>query len=150
MPAIYRPPAGFSFLVKFDFSPNVFDVSFQSVSGLSVEYEFETYKEGGENRFEHKLPVRTRYSDLVLKRGFVFAGSYLYQWCQRAFRDRDFQPANVIVSLLNEAFVPLKTWNVVHAVPKKWSLSDFNANENAVVVETLELSYQYFEVIPPF
>ncbi|MBI5917356.1 MAG: phage tail protein [Bacteroidetes bacterium] len=150
MPAIYRPPAGFSFLVKFDFSPNVFDVSFQSVSGLSVEYEFETYKEGGENRFEHKLPVRTKYSDLVLKRGFVFAGSHLYQWCQRAFRDRDFQPANVIVSLLNEAFVPLKTWTVVHAVPKKWSLSDFNASENAVVVETLELSYQYFEVIPPF
>lgn len=146
---MYYPPPGFHFAVKFDFSPNPFDLSFQSVSGLTVEYDYETFKEGGENRFEHKLPVRTKYSDLVLKRGFVVAGSLIYNWCLRAFRDRDFEPANVLISLLNEQHVPLKSWNIVHAVPKKWSLSDFNANENGVVVESLELTYRYFEVLPP-
>ncbi|MCC6726547.1 MAG: phage tail protein, partial [Saprospiraceae bacterium] len=101
-----------------------------------------------ENRFEHKLPVRTKYSDLTLKRGYVVIGSTLYSWFAKAFRDREFQPANLLVTLMNEKILPLKTWNVVGAIPKKWSLSDFNANENSVVVETMELSYRYFDIIP--
>ncbi len=134
----------------FDTSRSLFDTAFQSVSGLSVEYDVESYKEGGENRFEHKLPGRTKYGDLVLKRGFVVAGSELFTWCMKAFRDREFEPANVVVSLLNDKLVPLKTWNIVHAWPKKWSVSDFNSGENSLVIETLELSYRYFNVIPPF
>ena len=149
MPEFYYPPAGFHFVVKFDFTWDVLDVSFQSVSGLTVEYDYESYKEGGENRFEHKLPVRTKYSDLVLKRGFVIIGSKVYDWCMKAFRDRDFSPANVTIILLNDIHLPLKTWNVVHAIPKKWSISDFNSSENGVVVETLELTYRYFSVFPP-
>ena len=41
---------------------------------------------------------------------------------------------------------PLRTWKVAHAIPRKWSISDLNANENSVVVETLELSYRYFTI----
>ncbi len=55
------------------------------------EYEYETFKEGGENRFEHKLPVRTKYADLVLKRGML-TGSPLIDWMLKAFRDREFAP----------------------------------------------------------
>jgi phage tail-like protein len=36
-------------------------------------------------------------------------------------------------------------WNVVQAYPVKWSMSDLNANNNSIAVETIELSYQYFE-----
>jgi phage tail-like protein len=50
------------------------------------------------------------------------------------------------VTLMNEKSEPLRTWSVAHAVPKKWTVSDFNAGENAIVVETLELTYQYFTV----
>ena len=55
------------------------DARFQSVSGLSVEVETETRKEGGENRFEHVLPLRTKYPLLVLKRGLV-KGQALRKW----------------------------------------------------------------------
>lgn len=141
----YYPPPGFYFRVEFNFSKNKHDTSFQSVSGLTVEYDIESYKEGGENRFEHKLPGRTKYTDLVLKRGFL-TDSEIIKWCLDAFRNRVFTPADVTVSLLNEKGEPLKVWSVVHAWPKKWSVSDFNAGENSVVVETLELSYRYFEL----
>ncbi len=143
--ADYYPPPGFYFRVEFDISKNKNDVRFQSVSGLTVEYDIESYKEGGENRFEHKLPGRTKYSDLVLKRGLL-TNSDVINWCLRAFRDREFEPANVTVSLLNEKGAPLKVWSVVHAWPRKWSVSDFNSTDNNVVVETLELSYRYFEI----
>ena len=49
------------------------------------------------------------------------------------------QPADITVTLLNEKGEPLRAWNVVHAVPKKWLVSDFNANENSLAIETMEM-----------
>ncbi|MFA6040430.1 MAG: phage tail protein [Methylophilus sp.] len=142
----YYPPWAFYYKVEFiDVSKNKNDVRFQAVSGSSVEYDFESFKEGGENRFEHKLPVRTKYADLVLKRGMLTDSSVL-DWFLRAFRDREFKPSNINVILMNEKGEPLRTWKIAHAIPKKWTVSDLNANDNAIVIETLELSYQYFTV----
>ncbi|QWV99070.1 phage tail protein [Geomonas nitrogeniifigens] len=141
----YYPPWGFYFRVEFGISRDKNDVRFQMVSGLSVEYDTEEYKEGGENRFTHKLPVRTKYADLVLKRGML-TDSEVIKWFLRAFRDRDFEPTDLNVILMNEKGEPLKTWRVSHATPRKWQVSDLNSGENALVIETLELTYRYFTV----
>lgn len=141
----YYPPPGFHFKVEFVGIGNDNDVRFQSVSGLSVEFDTETFKEGGENRFEHKLPVRTKYPDLSLKRGML-TDSALIAWVLDSLQNRVFKPAQVNVTLLNEEHQPLKTWSVFHAWPRKWSVSDFNAQENSIVVETMDLSYNYFTV----
>jgi phage tail-like protein len=142
----YYPPVGFHFSVRFSFSGQDQDTRFQSVSGLSVEYETETIKEGGENRFVHELPVRTQYSTLVLKRGML-VDSDVVKWCLDAFENRSFAPTDLQVMLLNESSEPLKTWSIVQAWPKKWSVSDFNAEENSLVIETLEMSYRYFKIL---
>ncbi len=143
--SVYYPPWGFYYKVEFQGSSEPNEARFQSASGLNVEYDTEEFKEGGENRFTHKLPVRTKYTDLVLKRGML-TNSETVQWFLEAFQERSFSPKTVTVILMNEQGEPLRTWNVVHAVPRKWTVSDFNANENSVVVETLELSYRYFTV----
>ena len=141
----YYPPWGFYYKVEFGISTDRNDVRFQTASGLSVEYDMEEYKEGGENRFTHKLPVRTKYADLVLKRGMVTDSSVI-KWCLDAFRDRVFEPTDVNVILMNEKAEPLRTWKVAHAIPKKWLVSDLNANENSLVIETIELTYRYFTI----
>ena len=141
----YYPPWGFYYKVEFSISQDTNDARFQTVSGLGVEYDYESFKEGGENRFEHKLPVRTKYSDMVLKRGML-ADSTVIKWFLDAFRNREFKPSDVNVILMNEKGTPLRTWKVTHAIPKKWMVSDFNANENSVVIETMELTYRYFTV----
>jgi phage tail-like protein len=141
----YYPPWGFYYKVEFAFSKNKNDVKFQTVSGLSVEYDMEEFKEGGENRFTHKLPVRSQYADMVLKRGML-TDSEVIKWCLNAFRDREFEPTDINVILMNEKGESLRTWKVTHAIPKKWAVSDFSANDNAVVIETLELSYRYFTI----
>ncbi len=92
----YYPPVGFHFKVEFVGIGNDNDVRFQSVSGLNVEYDVESYKEGGENRFEHKLPVRTKYADLSLKRGMLL-DSAIIDWCKDAFENRKFSTAQVNV-----------------------------------------------------
>jgi phage tail-like protein len=141
----YYPPWGFYYRVEFSISKEKNDARFQSVSGLSVEYDYETIKEGGENRFEHKLPVRTRYGDMVLKRGML-TDSGVITWFLAAFRDRQFEPADMNIVLMNEAGEPLRTWKIAGAIPKKWLVSDLNSGENAVVIETLELTYRYFTI----
>jgi phage tail-like protein len=131
--------------VRFAFSQGA-DTHFQAVTGLSVEYETETIKEGGENRFEHKLPVRTRYGDISLRRGLLLDSDVL-RWCLDAFENRVFAPADLQIVLLNENHEPLKTWSVVQAWPKKWSVSEFNAEQNSLVIESLDLSYRYFKLL---
>jgi len=142
--AEYYPPLGFHFMVEFARFPGEFQ--FQSVSGLTVDVETEQIAEGGENRFKHKVPVRTKYPNLVLKRGLL-VDSELINWCRKALENFDFKPTDLIVKLLNEKHEPLLSWNVVHAYPVKWSVSDFNAEENKLVIETLELTYNYFNVM---
>jgi len=70
--ANYYPPPGFHFKVEVqDLPPNDDDVRFTEVGGLSVELSTEEVAEGGENRFIQKFPVRTKYPELVLKRGVL-------------------------------------------------------------------------------
>ena len=143
--ANYYPPVGFHFSVGFDKSvtDDDGDARFQSVGGLNVELETETIKEGGENRFVHALPVRTKYPNLVLKRGML-TNSKLLKWCINSFNSLEISPADLNISLLNENHEPLKTWKLKHAWPVKWDVGDFNAEESKLVVETIELTYQYY------
>jgi phage tail-like protein len=141
------PPLGFHFTVAFELFPQTpFDIGFQEVSGLSVNMETESYKEGGENRFVHQLPVRSQYEDLVLKRGLLSASGVIL-WVQDALYNFVFKPINILVTLQDENHLPVYSWYVINAVPKKWSVSNFNAGESAIVVESLTLGYQYFKPI---
>jgi phage tail-like protein len=140
----YYPPLGFHFKVEFNQFMGEFE--FQSVSGLSVDLETEEIAEGGENRFKHKLPVRTKFPNLVLKRGLL-VDSELITWCKNAIENFDITPTDLTVKLLNEKHEPLMTWNVVHAYPVKWSIADFNAEESKIVIETIELAYSYFNTL---
>lgn len=141
------PPVGFHFSVVFEIFPQTpNDFRFQEVQGLTVDVETEDFKEGGENRFVHKLPKRTKYTELVLKRG-MFIGSGIVLWCRNAIENFDFQPTNLVITLLNEVHVPIAAWYVVNAYPVSWSVSNFNAEENKVVIESIKLHYNYFKVI---
>jgi phage tail-like protein len=145
LPGGYYPPVGFHFKVSFPAFGNNNDSRFQSVGGLSLEYDVENVKEGGENRFEHKLPGRAKFPDLSLKRGML-TDSAVIRWMLDALRNRDIKPTDVVVSLLNEFHQPLITWKIHNAWPRKWSVSDLNATENNVVIETLDLCYSYFDI----
>ena len=141
----YYPPVGFHFRVEFGFLPSESnDTRFQEVAGLTAEVGIEEVVEGGENRFTHRLPTRVKYSNLILKRGWL-TNSQLITWCRNAIENLVFEPTTVEVILLNEEHEPVsETLSFDRAWPVKWSISDFKAQENAIVVETLELAYSRF------
>lgn len=141
----YYPPVGFYFKVEFINIGNDNDTRFQNVGGLNMELEVENIKEGGQNLFEHKIPGRSKFSDLTLKRGLLL-DSEVIKWVKSALYDREFMPASMNIHLLNNEHDPLLTWKIFKAWPRKWNVSDLNATENSIMVETLEIAYNYFTV----
>jgi phage tail-like protein len=141
------PPVGFHFSVVIELFPQTpQDFRFQSISGLSVDITTEPIREGGENRFRHQFPGIPQYGKLVLKRG-MFSGSLMINWVRNAIEKFEFDPKNVIVTLLNDMHIPVNVWQVYNAYPVKWSCTDFNAEQNTVVIETIELAYQHFQQV---
>jgi len=143
--AAYYPPVGFHFKVEvLGLSPSDDDdVRFTEVSGLSAEMGTEELAEGGENRFVQKYPARAKYPELTLKRGLL-VGSKVTDWIRQCIQDFQIEPKNIDVKLLDEEHQPLFTWHVIGAYPTKWTVSELNSTNNAVVTETLQLFYQYF------
>ncbi|MFL5773145.1 MAG: phage tail protein [Flavisolibacter sp.] len=139
-------PRSFHFKVEFqDISGvSVNDVRFQDVSGLNAELGVEEVRSGGENRFSHRLPTRAKYSNLVLKRGMLI-DSGLIKWFIDAVENFSFSPATIIVKLLDNNHQPLQSWSFIKAWPVRWTVSDFRASDNSVVIESIELAYQYFK-----
>lgn len=143
------PFVGFHFSVAFELLPQFsIDTKFQSVSGLTSTMAMETINEGGQNKFNLSLPLGNDFDDLVLKRGVTSDFSGLRLWVNNAIQSFVFVPANLLVLLLNEKHEPVKAWYVTKAIPKAFSISDFNAEENSMVIETLTLDYQFFNEIP--
>ncbi len=143
------PPLGFRFGVFFfagGVIPNPLDIVFQKVSGLSSTINTTTVQEGGQNLYSHRLPERIQYDNLVLERGLV-VGSPLVIEFNVAMSLFKFTPSNVLVTLLDDAGIPISAWLCMKAYPVKWRVSDLDATANTVVIETLELAYQRMQVI---
>jgi phage tail-like protein len=144
MPDILYQTVNFHFKVDFNFdAQDKTDIRFQSVTGLDSTLDTEQIKEGGENRFEHVLPVRRKYGPLTLKRGLLKASdSKLTQWLKQAFDDEVVEPRpTVTISLLDEQHNALMHWTINNVWPRSWKIGELNAEQGAVLIETLELNY---------
>lgn len=123
------------------------DAGFQEIAGLQAKMEVENVIEGGENRFAHRLPRYVTYPNLVLKRGLVAVGSSLADWVIETLGGGlalPVEPRNLKIDLLNDQHKPTLSWMVERAWPLRWEAAPLNSQDSKLLVETLELSYNYF------
>jgi phage tail-like protein len=143
------PLSGFHFSVVFELIPQFsIDTKFQSVTGLKSTMEFDTINEGGQNQYKISLPKRNSFDNLILKRGLTNEISGLRLWVNNALDNFVFHPSNLVISLLNEEHIPVKVWYISQAIPLSIDVSDFNAEESQLVIETLTLKYNFYKEIP--
>lgn len=139
-------PVSFHFKVNIGGWNKDVDCSFQEVSGLDQKMDIQTIREGGENRFQHQLPNGMKQQPLRLKRGIGGFSSPLVTWC-KSVMDGGLSSAvtlhDVQVCLCNENREYVRVWWFYNAFPVQWSVDDFNSTKNSVVIETIELAYQY-------
>ena len=144
-----EPIIGMRFAVLFlagGVLPNPLDIRFQKVSGLSATVETDTIAEGGQNLYTQKVPKGVSYQNLTLERGMV-VGSPLNLEFNAAMSLFKFATSNVLVTLLAEDKLPRAAWLFMKAWPVKWSTSDLNASDAALLIDTLELAYTRMQVL---
>lgn len=131
------PYGAFNFLLDID---EITIGGFQEVSGLSIETEVETIKEGGVNDFVHQLPKGTKYSDITLKRGLT--DSYaLSDWYDDVVNGIIVRKS-LSIHLINGEGERVRSWHVFDAYPKKWTGPTLNAGSSAVATESLVIAHQ--------
>ena len=133
------------------------------MSGLSIEIEVEEFAEGGEKTFLHQVPVRSKFPNLVLKRG-MSQDDYLYNWIQEAGNWHLDGPEEMnrrevtlvlwgslpepAVSMARTAGLPvrnpLRAWTFVDAFPVKWTAPNFSLSGDEFPIEELELAHSGF------
>jgi phage tail-like protein len=126
--------------------PNPLDIRFQKVTGLSTTLETEPLREGGQNLYQHKLPLGVRFDNLVLERGMV-VGSPLNLEFNTTLSLFRFSTSNVLVTLLGENKLPLAAWLFMKAYPVKWSTSDLDAAQPGLVIDRMELAYTRMQTL---
>ena len=126
--------------------PNPLDIRFKKVKGLSATVKTTPLAEGGQNLYTQRLPNGVEYGNLVLERGMV-VGSPLHAELDAALSLFKFAPANVVVMLFNEAYVPVAAWSFFKAYPVRWAISDLDAESKSVLIDTIELAYARMQIM---
>ncbi len=109
------------------------------VTGLQVETEVETYEEGGVNDFVHQFPKKTKYHNIVLKRGVTILPE-MWAWYQSVVFGVAIQQTIAIV-LMDIKGNDTWWWFILDAYPVKWIGPDLKADSNTVAFETIELAH---------
>ena len=129
---------------------DITEAAFTECSGLQMSTEVFEYVEGGLNEYTHKMPVRTKVSNVTLKRGFTTSNE-LYDWYRemedvlRQGKGINFRQVTITLrSTVNQN--DLMRWNLDRAFPVKWVGPAFKTDEAAVAIETLELAHHGIRV----
>ena len=135
------PYLGSHFFIEID---GVDHGGFTECAGLQVETEVTDYAEGGNNSYVHKMPGRTKWTNLTLKWGTTDSVA-LWEWYQKVTRG-EIERKDVSVVLYNSVQEEVRRWNLREAYPVKWIGPTFGAAAPAVAVEALEITHHGFEV----
>lgn len=112
----------------------------------SLQVETIDVKEGGQNTYVHKLPVRVTVGTATLRHG-ISRDLTLLNWYLQVLRgDLENAVRQVTVVLYDVSRQPLATWNFRNAYPVKWSGPSLKTDSNGVAIEEIEFVHHGFEV----
>jgi phage tail-like protein len=131
------PYRGFNFLVEID---GITRAGFQECSGLDSSTDLVEYREGADPNHKRKLTGLNTFSNITLKRGITDSDE-LWQWRQSAVNGVP-ERKNGSIILLDATGNEKVRWNFHNAWPTKWTGPTFNATDNNIAVETLELAHE--------
>jgi phage tail-like protein len=118
--------------------------TFSKVEGLDVSWTVNTYQTGDQGNSIWIFPGGTKYNDVSLSRVVCEQTESIRKWLS----DTSFkhEPHLMTIDLFDESYKepPLMTWELRNALPKKWSVTGFDAGASKVAVETLVIAHTGF------
>jgi phage tail-like protein len=129
-------------------------VGFAKASELSVEVAKVEHWEGG-SVIPTKVPGRLTFSDLTLERGATTDRS-LYDWLSEVvsisagfigLSDPAYKRSLDLVQLDRDGMT-IRRWSIYNAWPTKFVAGDWDNTADEVLIESVTLTYDYFELSP--
>lgn len=137
------PYAAFNFIVDIGGAT----AGFSECSGLTTETDIIEYRTGDpkvDDITARKLPGLKKFTNISLKRGYTDSKE-LWEWRKKVM-DGKTERKNGSIVLLNEAREEALRWNFYEGWPSKWEGPTFNAKNNEVAIETLEIAIEKLEL----
>lgn len=117
-------------------------LSFQRVSGMCREIETEIYHEGGRNTMVHTFPKACGGERTLRMEKGIFGGVE-HMFCLVGERLEGVM--NLVV--MDHQGTPLKNYAFTGLLVRKWEVGELSAEQNGVLIDSFEVSYEYFYVV---
>ena len=111
--------------------------AFSEVSGLEVSIEAIPYRNGNEDITTRMLTGLKSYSRLTCKRGATGHVEF-WNWIKSAL-DGQVQRADGSIILQDENQTEVMRWNFSRAWPRKYTGPTFNASNNEIALESVDI-----------
>jgi phage tail-like protein len=118
--------------------------SFSEVSGLQIEVTPIEYRDGMDDSTVRKIRGLKKFQAITLKRG-VTGHIGFFQWLKKGM-DGDVDRQQGYIALLDEDRNEVMRWNFGRAWPSKYTAPTFNAKNNEIAIETVELAVENLEI----
>lgn len=120
---------------------NVTEGHFTEVSGLAVQVERISYREGGNNSVIRAIPGRVNYAAVTLRYGLT-SSQELWDWLMTAVEGRVSRRNVSIVMLDSVGSTEVLRWNLINAWPQEWYGAPLDAMSQELAIETLVLAHE--------
>lgn len=121
-------------------------ISFQEISGLDIEIETVSYRDGSSPvDSERKMPGLRKFSNIIMKRGLIQGDNDFFEWMNTK-RIGTIERRDLTISLLDEEHQPAIVWKVKNAFPVKYSGPILKANSSEIAMESIEITHEGIEV----
>ncbi|HEX7317563.1 MAG TPA: phage tail protein [Pyrinomonadaceae bacterium] len=117
---------------------------FSEIGGLSTETDIIEYREGNEDITVRKIPGKRKYANISLKRGFTQSKD-LWEWRKKVIEGKT-QRLPGTITMLDEGRQPVLVWRFYEGWPSKWAGPAFNAKNNDIAIEELEIAVEGLEL----
>ncbi len=134
------PYRAYNFLVEID---GITRAGFRECGGLDTTQDPIDYREGTDALTTRKIPGLNTYSNITLQWGMT-DDAELWEWRKKVM-EGDVERKNGSIVLLNDRREEVARWNFIEAWPTKWTGPSFNATDNAVAIEALEIVHEGVE-----
>jgi phage tail-like protein len=118
--------------------------SFTAVDGLTAEYDVQSYEEGGQNAYVHKLLGRLKYQNIKVSRPLDGSSSGLAGWFSSLGRGQGVDRKTATIIAYNDNREPVGQWNIQGFCPVKYTGPSFSAEGAKVAIESIEFAHDGF------
>ena len=139
----FRRNAGLFFRLTVDGFTDEHNGDFAEVSGINVRSKHVQSDLPVNTLYKQFVPSPPKHASITLKRG-ILQGLTLIEWLQPRYESLVFTSRNLSLLLIDEMGTIYSSWQLINAYPVSIKLAFSEAQENVLIIEALELSYNTF------